>query len=219
MMTANHAVAYLAKQEVVSVEMADDGARGRIKGAAFREFACWYAERLGQERIEDALRSLRHPQQDRLDPADESLGILASVWYPAELVHELLEALIRDVPRSERSALAQEAADIVMSRTLRGLYRVLFQWMATPERYARYCGRLWASYYDSGDFRVQMPDPCTAICTITDWQAHHPFICDLNHGAAGAIYRHMGCEDVNVDRVACVAQGAPHCCFATTWTS
>jgi len=90
--------------------------------------------------------------------------------------------------------------------------------MATPERYARHAGKLWSSYYDTGRFTVTpAADGFGAVAVVRDFRSHHPFLCDLNWGAAIAIYEALGCESVECERTSCVAQGADECRFATRW--
>ena len=189
-----------------------------MKGAAFRELLRWYRNEYGTDALQDALNRLEPQDRDSFDPSDEFLGVFTTRWYDARLVHHLIDALVEPIVVDQRSAMAHAAAHAVMNRTLRGIYRVLFDWMATPARYAKYADKLWQSYYDSGEFVVRMPDEQSAICTIRDWEAHHRFICDLNRGAAAAIYEAMGCEDVVVTRQACIEDGDAECRFRTTWS-
>ncbi len=194
---------------------------GRIKGAAFREFVGWYEEELGRERLLALLREV--PDDVRraleLDPARESLGILSSRWYAADAIHALLDAVLAGIDPDHRRDSIGRAADAVMLRTLRGVYRILFEWLATPDRYARFADRLWRSYYDCGEMRVVQETPERALCTIHGWHSHSARLCDMNAAAAASIYRAMGCADVTTHRTACVDQGASECRFVTTWAS
>jgi hypothetical protein len=191
-------------------------ALGRIKGAAFRDFLIWYTgKRPGAS--EEILSKIPQAVRSSLDPSRPALGVIASVWYPVSVVHSVLDAVSKDLSPAERVRLSNEGAAAIMNAHLRGLYKTLFEWMATPSRYARFAGKLWSAYYDSGEFRIEMPDDKTAICSITGWTGHHPFACDLNRGAALTIYPAMGCKDVQVERPLCVSAGAPICRFVTTW--
>jgi len=194
-------------------------ATGRIKGAAFREFLIWYAARNGDAALGEMANRVDPEWRASLDPERAALGVLASQWYEAPLVHALLDALTSDLTRDERAAVATEASRAIMNRMLRGIYKTLFQLMATPSRYQRFGPKLWDAYYDSGTFRIDMPDDKTAICTVTKWDAHHPFICDLNCAAAPPVYEMMGCKSVRVIRTECVSLGGTRCEFVTNWTS
>lgn len=194
-------------------------ASGRIKGAAFREFLIFYAERNGDAALADGANGVASEWRASLDPKRAALGVLASEWYPAPLVHELLDALTRGLSRDDRAALAADASRAIMNRMLRGIYKTLFQLMATPARYQRFGPKLWDAYYDSGTFRIDMPDDKTAICMVTKWDAHHPFICDLNCAAAVPVYEMMGCKAVRVIRTECVSLGSQRCEFVTNWSS
>jgi hypothetical protein len=192
---------------------------GRIKGAAFREFLIWYASRKGDAALVQGANHMASEWQDSLAPGRPALGVLASEWYPASLVHALLDALTEDLTREARAEMAAEAARAIMGRMLRGVYKTLFQLMATPSRYQRFGPKLWDAYYDSGEFRIDMPDDLTAVCKVTRWNAHHAFICDLNCAAAPPVYELMGCQSVRVIRTECVSLGSPRCEFVTSWTS
>jgi hypothetical protein len=190
---------------------------GRIKGAAFREFLRWYSNEYSHERLVAALVAAGDRVDDALERESPLLGVLANAWYSSSTVHALLDELTRGLAPEERAKLAERASDAVMAATLHGIYKALFRLMATPERYAKYAPRLWTTYYDSGTVTIELSGN-RAESTIRNWSAHHPFMCELNRGAAGAIYRRMGCQNVHVQRIACIESGAPECRFVTTWS-
>jgi hypothetical protein len=191
---------------------------GRIRGAAIREFFGWVAETWGEQRLREIVGRLDPDTAKLFDPDAKALGVLTSTWYEARDVHALVDSLLVGVGAAERERIASDGADAVMKRTLRGVYKLLFDWMATPTRYAKYAHKLWASYYDSGSFRIEMPEPGLAVCVIRDWRTHHPFICDLNREASRTIYGAMKCKGVTCTRPRCVAQGDDECRFETRWT-
>ena len=157
-------------------------------------------------------------QRGELDTRELTLGVLTSDWYPAEQVHALLDEIARGKSEAAINDLAVGASGAIMRSTLRGLYRVLFEWMATPERYAKYAPKLWSTYYDSGEVSVELlSDRLTAVAIVSNWRSHHPLMCELNRGAALEIYAAMGCRDVTNERAQCVSRGDPHCRFITRW--
>jgi len=194
---------------------------GRIKGAAFREFVAWCEGELGRSRLVAVARKLPSSVREglALELDRDSLGILSSRWYDAAPMHALVEAIFMEIDARARVDSIERAADAVMRSTLRGVYRILFAWLASPERYARFADRLWRSYYDSGEMQVELVMSTTAVCTIRGWRAHHPRLCELNRAAASAIYRAMGCTDVTTRREACIDDGAEACRFVTTWSA
>jgi hypothetical protein len=195
--------------------------RGRIKGAAFGEFLAWYQREFGRERLAATTQVIPiHVRNElELDLNRESLGILSSRWYPSDSIQILLDVIFASIEATRRSEMMERAADAVMQATLKGVYRVLFTWLATPERYARFADRLWRSYYDSGVMQVEQSGPTRAVCTVRDWHSHHPRICDINRAAAASIYRAMGCDGVVTRRECCVSDGAAECRFVTTWAA
>lgn len=191
---------------------------GRIKGAAFREFIAYYRTTYGAPELKALVEALPAVHRRELDPNDPVLGVLTSEWYPAELVHALLDEIARGKSEAALRELTSKASVAIMRATLRGLYRMLFEWMATPERYAKYAPKLWAAYYDSGEVAVELlPDGLTALSTTRNWRSHHPVICELNCGAGVEIYGAMGCREVTNERAQCVSRGDPYCRFVTRW--
>jgi len=191
---------------------------GRIKGAAFREFIAYYRGTYGLSALMAAVEAMPVAQRGELDTSDLTLGVLTSDWYPAEQVHALLDEIARGKSEAAIHELTLGASRAIMRTTLRGLYRVLFEWMATPERYAKYAPKLWGTYYDSGEVSVELlSDRRTSVSVVRNWRSHHPLICELNRGAALEIYAAMGCRDVTNERAQCVSRGDPHCRFITRW--
>ena len=191
---------------------------GHVRGAAVREFFGWVAETWGDERLREIVGRLEPGVAKHFDAQAKALGVLTSTWYEAREVHALVDSLLAGASAAERERIAREGADAVMKRTLRGVYKLLFDWMATPARYAKYAHKLWASYYDAGTLDISMPEPGLAVSVIADWRAHHPFVCDLNREASRAIYQAMKCKDVTCVRTHCVARGDAECRFVTRWT-
>jgi predicted hydrocarbon binding protein len=191
---------------------------GHIRGAAVREFFGWVAETWGDERLREIVGRLDSDAAKHFDAEARALGVLTSTWYDAKVVHALVDSLLVGVSAAERERIAHEGADAVMKRTLRGVYKLLFDWMATPARYAKYAHKLWDSYYDAGTVEITMPEPGFAVSVVRDWRAHHPFVCDLNREASRAIYQAMRCRDVTATRTHCVDRGDAECRFETRWT-
>ena len=204
----------------MTAEAAAKARLGRIKGAAFREFIAYYRTTYGAAELKAVVDAIPIARRRELDPSDPVLGVLTSEWYPAELVHALLDEIARGKSEAALRELTINASAAIMRSTLKGLYRMLFEWMATPERYAKYGPKLWSAYYDSGEVTTElMPDGLSAVSTTRNWRSHHALICELNRGAGLAIYDAMGCVDVSNERAQCVSRGDPHCRFITRWRS
>ncbi len=192
-----------------------DQGLGRIKGTAFREFVLWYRSRFGSAR----LSALPARVREHLSAAASDLGVLPNVWYPAGVVHELLDLLTADMDDEQADAVAQEAAIHVMNKTLRGVYRAVFDLFVTPERYSKHIDKLWALHYDNGRPLVETLAPSEHRITYSAWRSHHPFICRLNMSAAVPIYSAMGCKAVTWKRVACKSKGGDHCASHVRWST
>ena len=190
----------------------------RAKGVAFKELLIWLDQRLGREKLLGALAVLPPECKGIVRPEADNFGILPSSWYPLPCVHRLLDGLTASMLRQKRFDLAQEAARVVMDVTLHGIYKAIVRALVSPTLYAKFATKLWQSYYDSGDFNVIIADDGhSADCTISNWSGHHSFVCDMNIGAATAIYEAMGQKGVSTERVACIGEGGPMCRYITSW--
>jgi hypothetical protein len=194
-------------------EQAEDA----IKGAALGEFVRWYAESRSPVELRHIIGDLPEHARVLFDPASPTLGVLPSTWYPASVIHSLLDAMTVGMSRAERGIWAAEGGEVVMRRTLSGIYRALVRVMATPERYPRFAPRIWTQYYRSGQFIVENEGSARAVSRIREWRSHHPVLCEMNSAAGAVIYEVMGCRGVEVRREACVDDGDAECRFITTW--
>lgn len=195
-----------------------EAAQPCVKGAAVRELARWLQTSLGQEESARVVGRVPPEERSGLDPHEFAFGILASRWYPVASVHALFDALLADPDCPAREQLTHEIGRHVVSQTLGGVYELLFRWMATPERYARYAAKLWRSYYDHGTFEVRELGEHASQTTISGWEGHHAFLCELNVVAAAVLYEKMGCKGVEVKRTECVGEGGRACSFRVTWS-
>jgi hypothetical protein len=187
---------------------------GHIKGAAFREFLIFYSQRVDPARVAAAVRAI---ESSALSAERADFGVMQNVWYPAELVHELLDRLTEGFTEQELERMAQDAAIHVMSATLRGVYKTMFSLIATPERYARHIPKLWRVHYDNGEPAILTRGPNEHRISFLAWESHHPFVCRLNMAAALPIYEAMGCKGVSWRRAHCKSQGGEHCTAIVTW--
>jgi hypothetical protein len=191
--------------------------RGRIKGAAFREFLLWYEIRFAASALATALEGIAPRFRVMLDPDKPAFGVKRGDWYPAAMVHALINGLLDGMSPEERSTLARESGELVTQQTIEGAFRSLFQLIATPERCARHAQRMWRAYYESGTSTVTRVSDTCYTQRVTGWAEHHPFICEMHVAAAVVLYRAMGCQGVRARRIACVSAGATACTSEVTW--
>ena len=192
---------------------------GRIRGSALHHFVRWMGDNVGVEVLDRAAATIPKPERDGIAPGEMVLGILSSKWYRADAVHALLDAIVADRDTPSVAALTGEPIADVMDKTLGGVYRALFTWMATPARYAKYGGKLWASYYGDGEVEIVEDGGNGSTTTVKGWLGHHPFLCQANVEAARSLYTHMGCQGVEATREACVDEGADACRYVVRWRS
>lgn len=190
---------------------------GRVKGAAFREFLLFFGQRYGVERMRACVEGLPATMRARFNLRDPAFGVLASRWYAVEVVHVLLDTMTESIVGQEREQLVRDGSAAIMNSTLHGVHRVLFSWMATPERYVKFADRLWSTYHDTGSLASEFIEDGLVHSRICGWRGHHRLICELNSAASKPIYEAMGCREVVVRRVGCVADGASACETEVRW--
>lgn len=194
-----------------------------MKGAVLKDFVLFCEQHDDRARLERALRALAEAYPNDVDASRSGGGFLASRWYPAELVHVLVDEVIAGRSALEQEQLARHAAQVIMNRTLSGVYRFVFSTFATPELYARHAQKLWSLHYDNGHVQVDNKPRAgmrsVARARVVRWISHHPFVCKLNGAATMPIYEAMGCRDVTCDTIACVSKGSDHCEWLIHWSS
>ena len=89
----------------------------------------------------------------------------------------------------------------VMERSLRGLHRMVFAIMATPERFVKHAQSLWNMHHDSGRLELRMLSPVSLEASVLDSPVHHPFACMLNHYGCAVTLEAMGCKGLTDRRV------------------
>jgi hypothetical protein len=118
---------------------------------------------------------------------------------------------------SELETMARDAADEIMGRTIRGVYKAVFALVVSPGRYVKHIDKIWRLHYDTGEIRVLESGAGIHRLRYQGWKSHHPFICKMNSSAGYAIYGAMGCHGVRVSRLGCVSEGAATCETQITW--
>lgn len=188
----------------------------RIKGAAVREFLRWYAQRTSAGDLRDAVASMSPPLRALFDPEADAVGVLPSSWYDSAAVHALIDALFARIAPEDRDAAIREGARFAVAASARGIYRFVLERL-TPEVYCRNIQRLWNMLHDTGEREIAVLEPGRARSTIRDWDGHHPALCRATTETMAAIFEVMGARGVEVERTACVSDGAPECVAVLRW--
>lgn len=181
-----------------------------IKGGAIRELLLWYERHYGSTYAVDLGRRLPLHLSRQLDVARPGLGLLTNVWYPSPIVHAILDSIAARHDEDELRSITAEANHFAVRSLTRGVYQFLFRMVGSPELYAKHIQRAWNLLHSTGK-RVIMLDEGIADSTIEDWPGHHPWLCEITTHTMQAVFVAMGCRDVELERLSCVAQGAPRC--------
>lgn len=182
----------------------------QIKGAAVRELVLWYDRKYGHDATMRLVETVRPPLAGMIDVNRPALGILGASWYPMSITHPMLDRLVAIHGREGRD-LARDANRDVVPTLIRGVYRVLFRAAASPELYARHVGRLWGRLHSTGERTMEIRAEGEAFSVVKNWPGHHPMLCWITIYTMAYVFEAMGYKQWSVDRLSCVAHGAPQC--------
>ncbi len=188
-----------------------------VKGAAIREVVRWYARQHGPAAMAELVTHMPADVVAQLDPSEEALGILASKWYEAHVVHALLDAVAAQYAPAERPAILKTAAREAVGTSMSGVYKFVVAQIVTPTFYARNIQRLWRMLHDGGMREIVIDRPGHAISRTWSWPGHHPLLCEITIETMCAILELTGCKDVHARRTHCVAHGAHECVADVRW--
>jgi hypothetical protein len=180
------------------------------KGSTIRELLLWHDRRYGHEATVALLRDLEPAAMAMVNPTLPALGILSSTWYPMSVTHPMLSR-VEERCGNEGRDFAIEANREVVPRMIRGVYRVMFQTVMSPELYARHVGRLWRQLHTTGTRSMTIRAPGEAVSVLEDWGAHHPVACWMTIYTMANVFEAMGFKRWSVERLTCVGHGAARC--------
>lgn len=182
-----------------------------------REILRWHERNGGREQLRAI--GLRLPDELRklVDVEAEALGVLPNTWYPAPLTHAILDGMFVGLPRDKRTARMREGAHAAIRVMGRGVYRLVLEKLATPRVLSSSIQRLWSLLCDDGERTFVLTSPSTVESTTRDWSGHGLALCELMTETSAAVLETMGMTNVTVERVACVAHGAPQCVTRYRW--
>jgi hypothetical protein len=181
-----------------------------VKGAVLREMIIWYVSRYGRVDADRVFRSVPPSEARLLHRSEPAFGIRTASWYPMSMIRPMLDAVSEGLPDEGRQ-FAREANASVVPRMVRGLYRVFFDVVATPDRYARHVPRLWRRLHTTGERTMVIRRPGEAFSVVERWPGHHPLLCWTVIYTMAFVFEAMGYKSWEVERVACVAHGADRC--------
>ncbi len=171
-----------------------DEAEAQVKGLAFRSVLAWYEAHFGHEELVRRARESHPWLAETLSFDDEALGVIVNKWYPAAVTSALADAVTLGVSDEDSELMSSGAAVWILRDTVRGLYKLLFDWIATPSRFVKYRARVWGSYYDHGSFELEVHGERQLEIRIREWRAYHPFVFALTRKVIFGMFEEMGCE-------------------------
>lgn len=188
-----------------------------VRGAALGSFVAWYADTHGRAGLERAFANVPPGDLSRLDLRKCDFGIAAADWYPASVVHRMLDGLLDGLDDCGRSALAQSAADGSLTSALDGYLGIVCRAFMSPWACALVGPRLWRAFYSSGNVSIVADGNRSHVMTVRGWDGHHDFLCEMNNAAGRAIYRAAGCRSASTEHAACTGRGDRNCTYVIRW--
>lgn len=198
-------------------ERTDPNTPPQIKGAGVQGYFSWYAEEHGEERLRDILRRLPPEHRGHFSVDHPTVGILASTWYPAALIHSFLDEMTAGLSREETLDLVRRATRSTMENHLRGIYRLVFKALMNPDRYARMSEAIFSRYFNTGTLTKDLLGPTSHRTKIRDWTSHHPVLCEATYFGGEFVYEQLGCENLRQERTGCISRGDPDCTWRIEW--
>jgi hypothetical protein len=189
---------------------------GRTKGMAWAEMVRVYAGLHGRDKLLAALATMPKEWREGLDERHPTLGILDGSWYLEEQRNAFFTALTRDMTLHQKQALSRSFSKAVMERSLRGLHKMIFTIMATPERFVKHAQSLWDQHHDTGKLRMRQLSKTSVEAAVLEWPTHGQFACMTNHYSCMVTLEAMGCGDLT-ERRRCIDEGGPECVGVYYW--
>ena len=188
-----------------------------IRGAALRPFVNWYATTHGHAGLQRAWAVLSDEDRRRFNPAGPGLGISVAAWYPAAVIHQMLDTLLEGMDAHECTTLASLGADSTLTASLTGFLGVAFRTLVSPRVCKAVGPQLWHAFYSGGHIRINDQGRRCHVMEVTGWTGHHGFLCEMNNAAGRAIYRAAGCATVATEQTACTDRGDRACVYVIRW--
>src|SRR5262249_18419024 len=126
------------------------------------------------------------------------------------------DVIVKDLSLLQRQSLAREFGRAVMDRSIRGVHRVIFNIMATPERFVKNAQAMWDVHHDTGRLRMKLLSRSSIEAAVLDWPSHHDLACMINHYACAVTLEAMGCAGLR-ERHVCASRGGAECVGSYFW--
>jgi hypothetical protein len=189
----------------------------KMKGGVIREFFDSYQKEHGIERVRELLPRVPPDLRALLDPDDPFRTILPASWYPARLVHAVLDAMTEGMSEEQIRTFVHDSNRVVMQRATSSAYRFFLDKLLTPEMYALAVPRFWKQWHTTGVRKMRIVRNGEAESIVAKWGGHHPVLCTVTIETMCSVFELMGKKDVKWVRTACVSSGAPECVTRLTW--
>lgn len=191
--------------------------RGRIKGAVVRDVIAWYEHKYGRSRLVEAVEMLPAEFAAEFDVAKPDLGVLPSDWFPAHVVHAILDHTLTNFTEPAYEEFVQNAAAVTVKMFKSGVQRIVFSALITPRTYLKVANLAFRLNYEEGKVLNEEIAPKRHLGHVEGWIAHHPFLCRMNVAIKAEMYGVMGFKGVRVEEQFCRMKGDRMCGSIIGW--
>jgi hypothetical protein len=188
-------------------------ARGRIKGTAIRAGLAWFLHSNGEVAYARVLEGASPDLRALLGGSGATHTVIASGWYDAMLVAELLERMELVAAPEDPEAYLAHLTTAIAKDNVTGIYRTLFKLITTPELLVQNAQRIFSTYFDEGSLTATVPRPGELLFVLRGLPQHHPRVCKTTCAALQAVLRAVGYQGAVLERTGCLADGAHACTF------
>jgi hypothetical protein len=186
-------------------------AMAQVKGTAVVASARYIRERFSQSSLDRVLRAL--PEGDR---SAFDAGILASAWYPMDLLLRFMQEAERQLAGTEPELIRNMGAASA-DYGLTTVYRIFFK-VGSPEFIISRAAGVFSKYYDTGKLSVDSR-PGRTVVELSDLQGTASQFCARIHGWMARILELTGAKNPRSAHSLCVHRGDPVCRWEGTWDS
>jgi hypothetical protein len=189
------------------------GRPGRVKGTAIRAGLTWYASTYGAQALQRIYDGATPELRGMLNMSDPAFGIIASGWYDAASIGEILESMEKVADPDDSEAYVNALTAAIAKDNVNGIYRSLFKLISAPSMLEAHAQRVWGTYVDEGTFVAKIPTPGTLEVSIRGWTNHHATLCRTVGFMIQNVLRAIGYTALVVERTSCVGEGDGLCAF------
>ncbi|HET6412374.1 MAG TPA: hypothetical protein VFG53_09955 [Anaeromyxobacter sp.] len=162
----------------------------KVKGRTLLDTLASIRERVGEAAFQSLVGSLEPAVREPLRE------VLASQWYPLDVMTGLLNAEIRAFDGGDAGVLVGRA-EAVVEKQLRGIYRIFIR-LGSPEWIVKRIAAIHQAYFQGIDVGHEILEANRARVTYTGFESQHAILANVIVGFYRKALQLSGAADVRV---------------------